>query len=227
MFRLFRFRRLTFLPICTCLSHFFFFFCRQSVPSFSSLPLVYFCMLKISSLSYSQSDQICFAIVVIPLFFFFQLLICLKRLTPIGNQLFHTTHPPPISTHKPDRLTNPAPPPTAPLIRTSEQKTTRWIITPKIALLAADREPSQPIIVLLVLSLAAASLVFGATLLGRRGRSLQPSACPSVRPPALPPACPPVPFSTLCFAVLASQRRVHINHSTSRFHPTTTFICPH
>lgn len=83
---------------------------------------------------------------------------------------------------------------------------------PEIALLTANREPSQPIIVLLVLSLAAASLVFGATLLGRRGRSLLPSVCPSVRSPA----CPPAPFSPLCFAVLASQRRVHINHSSYR-----------
>lgn len=96
-----------------------------------------------------------------------------------------------------------SPPP--PSISSSQQKK-QSIITPP--LFAADWDPSEPIIVLLVLSLAA-SFVSGLLLLGSGGRG-QPSVC-------LPaPFLPPPPW--LCLAVLALKGR----RLTGFTHPSIT-----
>lgn len=204
MFRLFRFRRLTFLPICTCLSHFF---VVSQFPPFRRFRFFFV--------------------------FFLYVEIFLPLLQPIGSNLFCNccnsifncwfvssaslvleinSPTSPSNQHPQTQPTYHSPCPPTPLIRTSEleERKKKNKQSTIIAPLAADRDPSEPIIVLLVLSLAAASLVFGATLLGAEGAG--PAA-------ARPPACPPAPLSTLCFAVLALQRRVHINHSSYRPSP--------
>lgn len=127
------------------------------------------------SLSSSQSDCICFV---------FFMLVCRTPLPVPGNFFSSSSsfnHNLPFDQHK---------------------KPEKAIDNHATTFFAADWDPSEPIIVLLVLSLAA-SFVSGLLLLGKHGRggSRPASVCL--------PTCPPLPDPWLCLAVLALKGRRH------------------